>query len=182
VRVASRVTFAYYNRLSERDKRTYRKSDEITRVHLANAPALHALVPNLEAVLAAEERRLVESISQRLLTGLAERLDVPPLRVHVHEVRPSDDQGELHGFYSGADAQESALVEVWMRTARHRRVVAWRTFLRTLLHEFCHHLDFEHFRFEESFHTQGFYRRESSLFRQLVPDAVDSAQPKRARR
>jgi hypothetical protein len=30
-----------------------------------------------------------------------------------------------------------------MRTAAHKRVVAFRTFLRTLLHELCHHLDYE---------------------------------------
>ncbi|MBK8019762.1 MAG: SprT-like domain-containing protein [Betaproteobacteria bacterium] len=31
-----------------------------------------------------------------------------------------------------------------------------RTFLRTLLHELCHHLDYEMFRLEETFHTEGF--------------------------
>jgi hypothetical protein len=58
-----------------------------------------------------------------------------------------------------------------MRTARHRRVVAFRTFLRTLLHEIGHHIDYEHLRLADSFHTEGFFRRESSLFRQLVPEA-----------
>jgi hypothetical protein len=57
-----------------------------------------------------------------------------------------------------------------MRTARQRRVVAFRTFLRTLLHELCHHLDYQHLRLADSFHTEGFYKRESSLFHQLVPE------------
>jgi hypothetical protein len=48
-------------------------------------------------------------------------------------------------------------------------VVAFRSFLRTLLHELCHHLDYELFKMEETFHTEGFYKRESSLFHQLVP-------------
>jgi hypothetical protein len=61
-----------------------------------------------------------------------------------------------------------------MRTARHRRVVAFKTFLRTLLHEVVHHLDFTLWRMPESFHTEGFFRRESSLFNQLVPDAARS--------
>ena len=56
-----------------------------------------------------------------------------------------------------------------MRTVRHRRVVAFRTFLRTLLHEIGHHLDYEHLRLADSFHTEGFFKRESSLFYQLVP-------------
>lgn len=63
-----------------------------------------------------------------------------------------------------------------MRTARQRRVVAFRTYLRTLLHELCHHLDYQHLRLADSFHTQGFYQRESSLFHQLVPEPpADSA-------
>jgi hypothetical protein len=68
-----------------------------------------------------------------------------------------------------------------MRTAKHRRVVAFRTFLRTLLHELCHHLDYELFGLDESFHTQGFYKRESSLFHQLVPNRPqeDSPAPER---
>jgi hypothetical protein len=57
-----------------------------------------------------------------------------------------------------------------MRTARQRRVVAFRTYLRTLLHELGHHLDYRYLRLADSFHTQGFYQRESSLFHQLVVD------------
>jgi hypothetical protein len=55
-----------------------------------------------------------------------------------------------------------------MRTVKHRRVVAFRSFLRTLLHELCHHLDYELYKLSDSFHTEGFYKRESSLFHQLV--------------
>jgi hypothetical protein len=60
-----------------------------------------------------------------------------------------------------------------MRTLRYKRVVAFRTFLRTLLHEVCHHLDYTLLALADSFHTQGFFNRESSLFKQLVPDARD---------
>jgi hypothetical protein len=56
-----------------------------------------------------------------------------------------------------------------MRTAKQRRVVAFRTYLRTLLHEVGHHVDYAYLRLPDSFHTEGFYKRESSLFAQLVP-------------
>ena len=59
---------------------------------------------------------------------------------------------------------------LWMRTARQKRIVAFRTFLRTLLHELCHHLDYERLGLADSFHTEGFYKRESSLLQQLVGD------------
>jgi beta-lactamase class D len=49
-----------------------------------------------------------------------------------------------------------------------RAIVRSRTFLRTLLHEVVHHLDFTLFALGESFHTQGFFRRESSLVRHGV--------------
>jgi hypothetical protein len=59
-----------------------------------------------------------------------------------------------------------------MRTARHARVVAFRTFLRTLLHELGHHLDLTLLGLPQSFHTDGFFKRESSMFHQLLPDSL----------
>jgi hypothetical protein len=56
----------------------------------------------------------------------------------------------------------------YQRTAAKRRVVAFRTFLRTLIHELLHHLDYELFEFAETFHTEGFFKRESSIARQLL--------------
>jgi hypothetical protein len=78
---------------------------------------------------------------------------------------------ELHGLYLPEEDGASARIQVWMRTAKHKKVVAFRSFLRTVLHELCHHLDYEFFHFPETLHTEGFYNRESSLFHQLVPEA-----------
>lgn len=64
-----------------------------------------------------------------------------------------------------------------MRTAKQRRVVAFRTFLRTLLHEVGHHIDYTRLALRESFHTEGFYKRESSLFHQLVPQERTKTMP-----
>jgi hypothetical protein len=54
-----------------------------------------------------------------------------------------------------------------MLTAKRGQVVAFKTFLRTLLHEICHHLDYAYLKLDDSFHTDGFYKRESSLFYQI---------------
>ena len=59
-----------------------------------------------------------------------------------------------------------------MRTAHRRQVVAFRTFLRTLLHEVCHHLDYDLLRLPDSFHTEGFYKRESSLLKQILGEGT----------
>ena len=101
--------------------------------------------------------------------GLCRDLGLPLVKVQVLDARPRDDYGELHGLYT-YDPPHKPLIQLWMRTAAHRRVVAFRSFLRTLLHEFGHHLDYHLFQFGDSFHTQGFYARESSLFRQVAPD------------
>ena len=53
-------------------------------------------------------------------------------------------------------------------TAALGKVVAFKTFLRTVLHEVLHHHDYAHYKFRDSFHTAGFYSRESSLVRKLL--------------
>ena len=91
-------------------------------------------------------------------------------------VRPSAGWGELHGLYT-AEERRTPVIRVWMRTARQGRVVAFRTFLRTLLHEVVHHLDYHHLKLGDSLHTEGFFRRESSLFHQIVRGETQAAGP-----
>ena len=62
-----------------------------------------------------------------------------------------------------------------MRTAKKRQIVAFKSFLRTLCHELCHHLDYELFALEETFHTDGFYKRESSLANALLASEANPA-------
>ncbi len=107
-------------------------------------------------------------VSQQLFTGLTRAFAVGPCRVEVLAARPHNRWGELQGLYT--DDRRLPRVQLWMRTARQRRVVAFRTYLRTLLHELGHHLDYRYLKLADSFHTQGFYQRESSLFHQLVLD------------
>jgi hypothetical protein len=91
------------------------------------------------------------------------------VRVVVLEKRPSNSDGELQGLYEPDEvAGGTARITVWMRTAQRLQVVKFRTFLRTLVHEACHHLDYEHYKLAETFHTEGFYARESALTRELL--------------
>ncbi|MFZ1060532.1 MAG: hypothetical protein WAP47_15200 [Candidatus Rokuibacteriota bacterium] len=168
------MPFAYYARLSRRQKAIYDKSDGMTEVRLPGAESLRPVVSALAETLAREERAETQSACQRLLDGLTDALGVGSVRVEVLAARPHAHWGELHGLYTEARGARPPKITLWMRTARQRRVVAFRTFLRTLLHELCHHLDYRRFRLPDSFHTQGFYKRESSLFHQLIPDAEDS--------
>lgn len=169
------MRFAYYGRLTPAQQRVYRRSDEVTSLRLPGAVALQPLTETLARALAGEDRALVQDATQRLFTGLTRAFATSPCRVEVLAARPHGRWGELQGLYTTGSRGRPPRVQLWMRTARQRRVVAFRTFLRTLLHELGHHLDYEHLRLADSFHTEGFYKRESSLFHQLVPEPARGA-------
>jgi len=172
------LVFDYYKRLSASRQSIYRQSDAIIAVRLPDAEVLRVPAQALVEALKAENRTAVQKLSQQVTDGIIGQLRVPPLRTQVLAVRPSDDWGELHGLYLPEEDGKTAKIQLRMRTAKHKRVVAFKSYLRTLLHEICHHLDYELYKFPETFHTEGFYNRESSLFHQLVPG--DAANPRQS--
>jgi hypothetical protein len=162
------MPFAYYARLSAARQRIYRQSDAIETLDLPQGVAAGARVERLRASLARDDRAAVQAATQDLLDALVAGYRVPPIRARVLARRPADGSGELHGLYEPEDAGTPARITVWMRTAARRDVVAFKTFLRTLIHELCHHLDYEMYRLPETFHTEGFYKRESTLVNALL--------------
>jgi hypothetical protein len=173
-----RMPFAFYARLSARDQAVYRRSDAVTSVDLPGADGLYPSVAELRQALEQEQRARVEAAAGELAAGLTRLLGLRPVSVGVLAVRPSSSWGELHGLYT-REPRRVPRIQLWMRTAHHKRVVAFRTFLRTLLHEVGHHLDYELLALPDSFHTEGFFRRESSLFKQLVPEPAAAAPSRR---
>ena len=163
------MRFAYYARLSRAQQVIYRKSDALTEIRLEDPAALRLLVAAIEAALKAEERAATQRATDALIRGLTAAMGLPPVRVEVLAARPHARWGELHGLYTNERGRPPT-IQLWMRTAKQKRVVAFRTYLRTLLHEVGHHVDYTGLRLPDSFHTEGFYKRESSLFAQLVPE------------
>ena len=163
------MPFGYYARLTRVQQAVYRKSDAVTELPLPQADLFEPLIEDLVRALADESRERTHEASERLVQGLVKVLRMPPVRVEVLAARPHARWGELHGLYT-AERGRTPVIQLWMRTAKQRRVVAFRTYLRTLLHEVGHHVDYTLLRLPESYHTEGFYKRESSLFHQLVPE------------
>jgi hypothetical protein len=161
--------FAYYDRLRPRQRAVYRKSDAVTSLPLPDAKALGVHVPEIEAGLRDDDRKRTQKATALLVKGICTAFEVQPVTLRVLAKRPSNATSELHGLYEREEGKRP-VIRVWMRTAAHERPVALRTFVRTVLHEACHHLDFEKLGLADSYHTQGFFRRESSLARQLLPD------------
>ena len=162
------MRFAYYERLSRAQKEIYRKSDGIETLGLPRGLALGDTLHAIEDALRADDRASVQRECAALIGALTAGYRVPAVMIRVLARRPADGSGELHGLYEPSEHRSPARITVWMRTAQRAQVVAPRTFLRTLIHELCHHLDYELFSLEESFHTEGFYKRESSLVNALL--------------
>lgn len=162
------MRFAYYDRLSPARKKIYRRSDQIASLGIPPQFDLGAPVARIEAALRGDDRMAVQRECQQLVDALVAGYHVRAVRVRVLAVRPADDSGELHGLYEPEEGDRLPRLTAWMRTAQRRQVVAFKTFLRTVIHELCHHLDYELFALEETFHTEGFYKRESSLVGALL--------------
>jgi hypothetical protein len=122
------------------------------------------IAKRLESAMKSEKIRDVRSACTEFLATVSNFYEVPPCGVRVLAARPlrTRERGtfELFGDYS----PDSMLIRVWMRTAVRNEVTSFGTFLSTLCHEFCHHLDFTKFGFSDSWHTRGFYERAGVLY------------------
>lgn len=170
------MSFRYFERLSPRKRKIYLESDRVTEIRLPHPELLLPLVEGLRLALLREDRRALELAARQLARGLTEMLGVAPVAIQVLSVRPRSSWGELHGLYTEANARP-ARIKLWMRTAANQRVVAFKTFLRTLIHELGHHLDYCYLKLGDSLHTEGFFRRESSLVRQLLGGPATASPP-----
>ncbi|HJQ85690.1 MAG TPA: hypothetical protein VKA21_16505 [Candidatus Binatia bacterium] len=139
-------------------------SDRVPTLPLRAGPALRGAVAALPDVLATGRERDVQVLAQRIADGICAALEVPGVRIRVLLRRPPLRGGELQGLYAPGNGRGRDVITVWMLTAKRGQVVAFKTFLRTLLHELCHHFDYTFLELRDSLHTQGFYQRESSLF------------------
>ena len=162
----------FRHRLTRAQQQIYDRSDARVSIALRAGTQLRAAVDALPAVLLSGDPFRVEQLSQVIVNEICAALAVSRVRIIVSGTRPANARGELHGLYTPAAQRPAAeraaaTIKVWMITAKRGQVVAFKTFLRTLLHEVCHHLDYALLRLPESFHTDGFYRRESSLFHQI---------------
>lgn len=171
---------SWYRKLPSGLRRLAEASDRVPSIPFRASPALRDLVAALPAALATGRAGDVQLLAERLAVGICRALGVPPVRVRIEMRRPPLRGGELQGLYQPANGPGRDRITVWMLTAKLGRVVAFKTFLRTLLHELCHHLDYHLLNLRDSLHTQGFYQRESSLFHALDAGSVDGAKVDRA--
>jgi hypothetical protein len=142
----------------------FSESDRLKTLDLPRDGALTKIGQRLESAMKTDRIRDVRSACTAFLETASKFYEVPLCGLRVLAARPlrSREHGtfELFGDYT----PDSMLIRVWMRTAVRKEVTSFGTFLSTLCHEFCHHLDFKKFGFINSWHTRGFYERAGVLY------------------
>ena len=161
---------AFFYRLPPHAQRCYLESDSITRYQFVPDASVAKSVAGLTRVLAKGNPADTELAARAVASEMCRLASVPGLAVDVREVRPKNTREELHGLFYPADPRRGTRprIVLWMRTAARREVVKPRTFVRTLMHELVHYFDYSVLKLDDSFHTHGFFARESFLVRSTI--------------
>ncbi|MGA2983191.1 MAG: hypothetical protein ABSG32_05220 [Terriglobia bacterium] len=141
------------------------KSDLLTTLSVPPDDRLREQAKSISAALAEGVAATLHLRCAGFLSVAADFYGVESPGIRVLAARPlrvreSGWASELFGDYS----PETLQIRVWMRTAVRKQVTSFGTFLSTLCHEFCHHLDYQRFKFKDSWHTRGFYERTAALY------------------
>lgn len=149
----------------------YVRSNAVTTVDVAvNETAKHLARKLLGAVNAADRQRLGEA----LLDALADAAQIDICALKVSDTRQSHRRVggrtvfKQYGYYR----PQSKYIYIQNRTAVRGQILAPKSFLETLLHEWLHHYDYQVLKLQ-SIHTAGFYARLRDLKQRLnIPVTV----------
>lgn len=142
----------------------FQESDRIKTLDLPSGDKLFRIAAQIASAMKAGATAEVRNTCAEFLTWSAGFYRVPACGMRVLAARPlrvrENWSSEIFGDYN----PETMLIRVWMKTAVRREITSFGTFLSTLCHEFCHHLDYHRFGFADSWHTRGFYERAAVLY------------------
>lgn len=149
---------------TRRNRDQFLASDRTVLLELPSDGELPKCAKLIEAAMKSGVSREVSRSCSMFLSVASHFYKVPNCKIRVLAARPlrvrERSTVELFGDYHSS----TMLIRVWMKTAIRKNVTSFGTFLSTLCHEFCHHLDFHRFGFQDSWHTRGFYERTAALY------------------
>src|SRR5579871_545417 len=131
---------AFFYRMSPRAQQCYLKSDAIDRYNFVPSGAALARTQTLLQALESGSLTAINRAAQHLVDEICRLMRITPLRVEIRGARPRNSRSELHGIFYPHERPPRMVV--WMLTAQRRDIVRPKTFLRTLLHELGHYLDY----------------------------------------
>jgi len=117
---------------------------ESDRIKTLDVPknGLLKIATRLDSAMKSDRIAAVRSACAEFLATASGFYRVPTCGIRVLAARPlrvrESWSTELFGDYT----PETTLIRVWMRTAVRKEVTSFGTFVSTLFHEFCHHLDY----------------------------------------
>ena len=143
---------------------SFNESDRITTLAVPPQAEVLTQTQSIETGMKIGKARDVHIGCAQFLKSLSRFYQVPPCGIRVLASRPlrirENWSSELFGDYDPS----TMAIRVWMRTAVKKDITSFGTFLSTLCHEYCHHLDLQHFNFPDSWHTRGFYECAAALY------------------
>ena len=172
------MPFPYYANLSPAKKKIYRASDAIEHIPIKCAGDIAPLSIALSHALENNARADVAKQASAICRMICRDLNIKTPVVRIKAARPSSSDEDLHGLYEETEG-ERPVITVWMKTAAKKQVVAFKSFIRTVLHELCHHIDYTYFKLADSLHTEGFFKRESRLYKEIVPKQLRDKEPRK---
>ena len=142
----------------KKNRESFAISDRTKALELPRDGELVRLAGSIESAMKDGAVGDVRIACAEFLRTASDLYNVPPCPIRVLAARPlrvrEYSTTELFGDYHPS----TMLIRVWTKTAVRKEITSFGTFLSTLCHEFCYHLDFYHFGFQDSWHTRGFLR------------------------
>jgi hypothetical protein len=148
-------------------KDQYLRSDSMRSIALPPAEPSRTIALKIKQALANDDRKELQIACKELLHALSTAYNVKPPGIKVLAARPRKvtDSWVLETF--GDYDPETTQIRLWMRTAVQKKATSYGTFLSTLCHEFCHHLDMVSLELPDTFHTRGFYERTALIYHHI---------------
>ena len=150
------------------NSKSYEKSNKHPSVSLNSFSKsyMKAMLNSGESIAKRKEK------GQELLDYLCDKFHIDRLPLIVTaSPRPKRVRGnttsERHGFYTHIGSKGLSIT-IYNTTAVKQQVVAIKTFVETLLHEFVHHYDYNVLKLDKSLHCSGFYHRIGDLQAKLT--------------
>lgn len=151
----------------------YKKSNAATSVRFLISGEAKKLAQMILQSSGEDER---ERLSEALLDELSDaaKIDIVELKISDANQKHRKLNGKIvmkqYGFYRikhmAGGVGLSHYICITNRTAARGQILAPKTFLDTLLHEWLHHYDFKKLKIN-SIHSRGFYERLNDLKRKL---------------
>ena len=147
------------------NKAVYRKSNSIKdTLFQPNTVATHYTKKLLTSTDASERQVLGQGLLEEMSRSLS--IPVPQLTVNDkrqnHSLKDGKLKRKVYGTYKAGN------IVISNKTAIREAVLAPKTFLDTLVHEFMHHYDYEILKFPTNLRTAGFYYRLGDVMKKLI--------------